>query len=70
MKDFLTEDDVLREKCFSFDIFDTVLTRAICPPEAVFIYAAEEGRAFLPPNCSPAQFARYRQRADTRAKTW
>ena len=70
MKESLSKDGVLREKCFSFDIFDTVLTRAVCPPEAVFVYAAEEGRSFLPPNCSPAQFARYRQHADGRAKTW
>lgn len=55
---------------YSFDVFDTVLTRTVSPPTAVFrLVAMRAGRA-LPGAVTPGQFAALRRRAEQRAVAW
>jgi FMN phosphatase YigB (HAD superfamily) len=72
MKDLLADHPIAHERVrvYSFDLFDTVLTRSVCPPEVVFIHAAQMADKHLPPACTPAHFAHLRQRADARARRW
>lgn len=55
---------------FSFDIFDTVLTRLVSPPNVVFAQTAEQGKEHLPTDCSTEQFVFLREQADARARKW
>jgi len=62
--------DLTNTSMYSFDVFDTVLTRSVCPPRVVFALAAREAQAALPAACSPIQFAALRECADTWAHRW
>lgn len=62
--------DLTNTSVYSFDVFDTVLTRSVCSPHVVFALAAREAQAALPAACSPFQFAFLRSRADTCAHRW
>ena len=55
---------------YSFDVFDTVLARAVHPPEAVFWQTGEDVRDLLPAACTPHDFAKLRAAADRRADEW
>lgn len=72
MMDLLTHKVTAHEgvRVCSFDIFDTVLTRSVCHPEVVFIYAARMAKDHLPSACPPVQFAHVRKRAEVRARHW
>lgn len=58
------------ERLVTFDVFETVLVRAVSPPQAVFDLvgrrAAERGLVA----CSPQAFGQARQWAETRALRW
>lgn len=58
------------KKVFSFDVFDTVLTRTISPPSAVFFVTARRARSSLPDACTPDQFSYLRQRAEKNVISW
>ena len=55
---------------FSFDVFDTVLTRAVSPPSAVFLLTGQRAVSVLPNHCCPAQFAFVRGEAERRTYMW
>ena len=57
-------------KAYSFDIFDTVLTRAVSPPNTVFLLTAQRVRDLLPAHCTIDQFVFLREQADERAQYW
>ena len=62
--------NVETSRVFSFDIFDTVLARAVTPPEAVFLMVGRRADGILPSNISPEEFQFHRVQADKRAKAW
>jgi predicted HAD superfamily hydrolase len=62
--------NVETSRVFSFDVFDTVLTRAVSPPSAVFLIAGHLAISVLPSHCCPAQFAFVREEAERRAYNW
>ncbi len=70
MERLFAGDEDLTGKCYSFDVFDTVLTRAVCPPESVFVLAAKVAHEHLPSGFTPEQFVHHRERADARARSW
>lgn len=51
----------------SFDVFDTVLTRAIGSPESNFLLLGKKLRALSLIDCSAEMFARSREQAESRA---
>lgn len=54
----------------SFDVFDTVLTRAVSPPTAAFLLEGERAGTVLPTGYSPRAFAEARRAAEQRALRW
>jgi len=54
----------------SFDVFDTVLTRAVSPPTAAFLLVGQRAAHALPGGCTPRAFAEARQAAEQRALRW
>lgn len=62
--------DLTNVSVYSFDVFDTVLTRLVCSPLVVFALAARQAQVALPGSCSPGDFATLRACADRRAHRW
>lgn len=54
----------------SFDVFDTVLTRAVSPPTAAFLLVGKRAAHALPVGCTPRAFAEARQAAEQRVLRW
>ncbi|MGJ7440889.1 HAD family hydrolase [Aquipuribacter sp. MA13-6] len=54
----------------TFDVFETVLVRAVSPPEAVFEVVGRRAAAEGLVSCSPQAFTRARVWAETRALRW
>lgn len=54
----------------SFDVFDTVLTRAVSPPTAAFLLVGQRAAKALPAGCTPRAFAEARQAAEQRVLQW
>lgn len=61
--------DLQEHNVYSFDVFDTVLTRTVSPPSAVFLLVGRRAANLLN-NCSPLQFAHSREQAESRAYDW
>lgn len=55
---------------FSFDVFDTVLARAVSPSVTVFALAARRARTLLPSGCTPSHFVFLRRRAQQKVSKW
>ena len=55
---------------YSFDVFDTVLTRVVSPPSEVFFLTGKYACSVLPDHCPPRQFAKVRRWAEDRATAW
>ena len=66
----LTCVDVENASVYSFDVFDTVLTRAVSPPSAIFLFVGQQAANLLRGCCSPPQFAYVREQAEMRAYEW
>ena len=54
----------------SFDVFDTVLTRAVSPPTAAFLLIEQRPADALPPGYTARTFAEARRSAEQRALAW
>lgn len=57
-----------RVRCY--DVFDTVLTRLVSPPTAIFHLVGEACQEILPSGVSPSQYAALRVEAERHAQAW
>ena len=57
-----------RVRCY--DVFDTVLTRLVSPPTAIFNLVGRACQEVLPAGMSPAQYAALRVQAEKQAQAW
>lgn len=57
-----------RVRCY--DVFDTVLTRLVSPPTAIFHLVGKACQEILPSGVSPSQYAALRVEAERHAQAW